>query len=391
MLIPFHRPSFTELEICRSRSAIASADLRSGGRYSKWCLELLAQRLGQRELLLTGSATVALELAMILAEIGPGDEVIMPAFTFVSCANAVVLRGGTPVFVDIRPDTLNIDVEAVRSAVTDRTRAVLAIHYAGVPFAVAELSELARERGLLVIEDAAHAFGSAVDGCEAGTFGDLAVFSFHHTKNISCGEGGLLAINNASFVDRARVVHENGTNRHGFEAGKTLRYEWKDIGSSFAPSDLTAALLSAQLERADEILSTRRALWDSYHQAFQGIERAGVGRPTVPKGVRHNGHIYYLLMPDAGIRAQLIEALAGRSIQATTHYVPLDRTPGGRRFGRASGTLANTHSVSERLIRLPLWTGMGSLQDEVVQATLAAIESLTQRANASLKASPASH
>ena len=219
MLIPFHRPSFTELEICRSRSAIASADLRSGGRYSKWCLELLAQRLGQRELLLTGSATVALELAMILAEIGPGDEVIMPAFTFVSCANAVVLRGGTPVFVDIRPDTLNIDVEAVRSAVTDRTRAVLAIHYAGVPFAVAELSELARERGLLVIEDAAHAFGSAVDGCEAGTFGDLAVFSFHHTKNISCGEGGLLAINNASFVDRARVVHETA------RIGTALRQE----------------------------------------------------------------------------------------------------------------------------------------------------------------------
>jgi dTDP-4-amino-4,6-dideoxygalactose transaminase len=205
---------------------------------------------------------------------------------------------------------------------------------------------------------------------QAGTLGDLAVFSFHHTKNISCGEGGVLVVNNPDLIERARVVHQNGTNRHAVEQEEAQHYEWEDLGSSFAPSDLAAALLSAQLERADEILVERRALWNAYQDAFEGVDRFGVRRPTVPEGTQHNGHIYYLMMPSKKTRTALIASLAARGIQASTHYVSLDRTPGGRRYGRACGKLAASNDAAECIVRLPLWMGMGSLQGKVVEATL---------------------
>jgi dTDP-4-amino-4,6-dideoxygalactose transaminase len=371
MRVPFNCPSITALEHDYVADALESGALRAGGPFTQKCQAMLAARLNRRTVLLTNSATAALDMALLLGGIGAGDEVIMPAFTFVSCANSVVLRGGKPVLVDIDPATLNIDVDAAAAAITQRTRAIIAVHYAGIAYDIPRLSALARRHGLLMIEDAAQAIGASYAGQEAGSFGDFGVFSFHHSKNVACGEGGGLIVNDETHAERAHVVHQYGTNYEAFRQGRSANYLWIEMGSSFMPSDLTAALLLAQLERADEISQQRRALWQKYHEAFAALERSGVRRPTVPAGAVHNGHIYYLLLPQGRERNAFLDALRRRGIEATSHYIPLDLTPGGKRFARVSGALQATHAAAERLVRLPLWFGMDALQDEVIAAVIA--------------------
>lgn len=370
MRVPFNRPSITALEHKYVRCVLDSGQLRAGGAFTTRCQEWLANRLGRSTVLLTNSATAALDMSLILSDIAAGDEVIMPAFTFVSCANSVVLRGGIPVLVDVDPDTLNINIDAVASAITARTKAIVPIHYAGIACDIVRLSALAREHNLHVLEDAAQAVTSTLQGQEAGTFGHFGIFSFHHSKNVSCGEGGALVVNREDRAERAHVVHQYGTNQTAFAQGRVPNYTWLDAGASFMPSDLSAAFLLAQLERADEILQQRVALWERYDDAFAALDRLGVQRPSVRAGVRHNGHFYYLLIPKDVERASFMAAMARRGIETTFHYIPLDLTPGGRRYARVAGDLSVSHAAAERLVRLPLWIGMGALQDEVIEAVV---------------------
>jgi dTDP-4-amino-4,6-dideoxygalactose transaminase len=371
VLIPYNRANVTALEHEYVRSVLDSGQLRSGGVYTTRCQAWLANRLKRSTILLTNSATAALSMSFILGEISAGDEVIMPAFTFVSCANSVVLRGGVPVLVDVEPDTLNIDVDAVTAAITPRTRAIVPVHYAGITCDIVRLQAVARAHGLLLVEDAAQALLSTCQDQEAGTFGDFGVFSFHHTKNVSCGEGGALVINEPAHAERAHLVQQHGTDYTAFRNGRVPNYQWLDAGSAFMPSDLTAAFLLAQLERAVQITNERRAAWERYDRAFMPLDRCGVQRPALPAGARHNGHIYYLLLPKEVERAAFMTAMRQRGIETTSHYIPLDLTPGGRRYARAAGDLAVSHAAAERLVRLPLWAGIGALQDQVIEAVIA--------------------
>ena len=371
MPVPFNQASLTALEHSHVRAALESGALRAGGPFTQRCQAMLAARLQCRTVLLTNSATAALDMALLLGDIGAGDEVIMPAFTFVSCAGSVALRGGRPVLVDIEPATLNIDAATAAAAITPRTKAIIAVHYAGVACDVPALAALARRHGLLLIEDAAQAVGATWQGRELGSFGDFGLFSFHHSKNIACGEAGALVINDERHDARAHVVHQYGTNYEEFRQGRAPNYFWVELGSSFMPSDLTAALLAAQLERVDEISHARRALWQRYHAAFAPLERAGVQRPTIPTGAVPNGHIYWLLLPADRDRDAFLDALHARGVEATSHYIPLDRTPGGARFAQVAGSLTVSHTAAARLVRLPLWYGMDALQDQVIDAVLA--------------------
>jgi dTDP-4-amino-4,6-dideoxygalactose transaminase len=371
MKIRFSQPVIVGRELEYLREAVEQRHLSSNGAFMHRCETWLAAQMNASRAHLTHSATAGLELAALLTELGPGDEAIMPAFTFVSCANAVALRGATPVFTDIRSDTLNLDPKEVAGAITPRTRAIIAVHYAGVPCDMADLMALAEQHGLVVIEDAAQALMSSYRQKPAGALGHLGVISFHDTKNMMSGEGGAIIINDARFLERAEIVHEKGTDRHAFNRGQRSRYSWIDLGSSFAPSEITAAVLLAQLECAEEITRHRRALWARYHTAFEPLEAAEIARrPVVSDEVTHNGHLYYLLLRNEDERNQYITAMEARGITAPFHFVPLDDTPGGRRFARANGELLITHSVARRLVRLPLWFGMDDEQDRVIDATL---------------------
>ena len=331
MRIPFNRASITPLEHARIRAALESGALRAGGPFTQHCQAMLAARMQRRTVLLTNSATAALDMTLLLGGIGAGDEVIMPAFTFVSCANSVALRGGRPVLVDIEPATLNISVEAAAAAITPRTKAIIAVHYAGVAYDVAALAALARRHGVLLIEDAAQALGATWQGRELGSFGDFGLFSFHHSKNIACGEAGALIVNDERHGACAHVVHQYGTNYEEFRQGRAPNYLWIELGSSFMPSDLTAALLAAQLERVDEISRAPRAL----AALSRCVRVARTGRRAAshdPAGAVPNGHIYWLLLPAGHDRDAFLDALRARGIEATSHYIPLDQTPGGLRF-----------------------------------------------------------
>jgi dTDP-4-amino-4,6-dideoxygalactose transaminase len=373
----FSQPVIVGREHDYLRQAMEQRHLSSDGPFTRRCETWLATRLNAPCAHLTHSATAALELSALLATLGPGDEVVMPAFTFVSCANAVALRGATPVFVEIRADTLNLDPRAVKEAITDRTRAIVAVHYAGVPCDMAAIAALAEQHGLVVIEDAAQALLSSYRGELAGTLGHLGVVSFHDTKNIIAGEGGAIIVNDTRLAGRASVVRQKGTDREEFLRGERARYSWVDLGSSFAPSELNAAVLLAQLEQAEEITRRRRALWARYHRAFAALEAAGaVRRPIVPDEVVHNGHLYYLLLPGEAERDRFIAAMKSRGIATPFHFVPLDDSPGGRRFARAHGDLSITHSVAGRLVRLPLWFGMEGDQDRVIDATHSALREI---------------
>ena len=358
-MIPFNKPHATGREFGYIQQAIDVGHLSGNGPFGQRCRAWLEERIGCRRAFLTASGTSALEMAMILADLGPGDEVVMPSFTFVSSASAVVLRGATPVFADISPETLNLDPHAAAAAVTDRTRAVVPVHYAGVGCAMDELGAMAEQHGLVVVEDAAHGIMSTHRDRPLGSFGTLGCLSFHETKNVTCGEGGALLVNDDALVERAEVVQEKGTDRSRFFRGQVDRYTWVDLGSSFLASEISAAFLWAQLEDAERITAARMRIWQEYHARLEPLERAGLlRRPVVPPETRHNAHMYYVLLPDRGRRDALIADLAARGVHAVFHYVPLHSSPAGRHHGRAAGPLPVTDDVSERLLRLPLWADM---------------------------------
>jgi dTDP-4-amino-4,6-dideoxygalactose transaminase len=371
--IPFNRPFATGREFAYVREAIDNGHLSGSGPFTERCNRWLEESIGSHQALLTHSCTAALEMAAMLLDIGPGDEVVMPSFTFVSAANAVVLRGGTPVFVDVREDTLNIDEEKVAGAITARTRAIMAVHYAGVGCAMQELSAIAEESGAALVEDAAQGILASYDGHPLGSFGTLAALSFHETKNVHCGEGGALLINDENLAERAEILLDKGTNRRRFFRGQVDKYSWVDIGSSYAPSEINAAFLWAQLEDAKAITARRLAIWRAYDAAFSDLEEQRiVRRPVVPSASSHNAHMYYLVLPDLDSRSQFIAELKRVGIHAVFHYVPLHSSEAGRQHGRQAGDLRMTDAVSERLVRLPLWTGM---TDDEVERVIDAVES----------------
>ena len=371
LAVPFNRPYTTGSELPYIEEAIRGSHLSGNGPFSRRCAHFLEQLLGAERVLLTHSCTGALEMAALLANVGPGDEVVMPSFTFSSTATAFVLRGATPVFVDVREDTLNLDEQLVAAAVTDRTRALVPVHYGGVACAMDELLEIAAGHGLEVIEDAAHALGASLKGRLLGTYGDLATLSFHETKNVICGEGGALVVNDAKLVERAEIVHEKGTNRRAFFRGQVDKYTWVDAGSSFPASELAAAFLWAQLEHFEWLNEQRVAVWERYHEGFEELEEDGaLRRPVVPEGFRHNAHLYYLLLPSERQRQDLIDELARRQVVSVFHYVPLHSSPAGHRYGRTAAPLPVTDDVSARLVRLPLWVGMSDAQVDHVIASV---------------------
>lgn len=374
--VPFNRPYLTGKELPFVQQACEAGVLAGDGRFTAECQAWIEKQVGCEKALLTHSCTGALEMAAILAGIGPGDEVVMPSFTFTSTANAIVLRGGVPVFVDIRADTLNIDERRIEAAIGPRTRAIMAVHYAGVGCEMDMIMDLASHHRLEVIEDAAQGIMATYKGKPLGSFGSLSALSFHETKNLVSGQGGALLINDKSRVERAEVVWQKGTNRNKFFRGQVDKYTWTDVGSSFTPGEITAAFLWAQLLEADAILERRLKLWTRYHDAFADLESAGkLLRPTVPPHCKSNGHIYYLILPSKQARTALIRELAKESINATFHYVPLHSSPAGRRYGRAIGELKNTDDLSERLVRLPLWVGMEDAIVGVIEAVDRAVRS----------------
>jgi dTDP-4-amino-4,6-dideoxygalactose transaminase len=372
--IPFNRPYVTGREFEYIGQAIAGAHLAGDGPFSRRCEAWLEAQIGCQKALLTNSCTAALEMTAILARIEPGDEVVMPSYTFVSTANAFVLRGGVPVFVDIRPDTLNLDERAIEPAITSRTRAIVPVHYAGVACEMDEILSVARRHKLLVIEDAAQALGSTYRMRPLGHFGDLAVTSFHETKNLMSGEGGALLINTGDLVARAEIVREKGTDRSRFFRGEVDKYTWMDLGSSHAPSELTAAFLWAQMEAAEAIGRRRLEIWHWYNEAFASLERREIiRRPTIPSHCQHNAHMFYVTVPNLAMRTRVLTALNAGGVNAVFHYVPLHSSTAGRRFGRSHGSMRHTDSVGERLVRLPLWIGMA-------QADVDRIVSIVERA-----------
>ncbi|MCF6224728.1 MAG: dTDP-4-amino-4,6-dideoxygalactose transaminase [Xanthomonadales bacterium] len=358
-MIPFNKPYLTGNELEYINQAHTQGHLSGDGNFTKKCHHWLEKQLGSPKALLTHSCTGALEMAAILADIQPGDEVIMPSYTFVSTANAFAIRGGVPVFVDIRPDTLNIDEMKIEAAITDKTKAIVPVHYAGVSCEMDTIMEIADKYGLLVIEDAAQAIGSTYKDKPLGSIGHLGTLSFHETKNIISGEGGALLINDIAMCDRAEIIREKGTNRKQFFQGKTDKYTWVDFGSSYLPSEIVAAFLWAQMESADTITKRRIDIWNSYHAAFEDLEGKGkVRRPIIPEYCDHNAHMYYLLLPNLKTRSKLITSLESNNIHAVFHYIPLHSSPMGKKLSRSLCDLPITDNLSERIIRLPLWLGL---------------------------------
>ncbi len=373
--IRFNYPHATGRELDAIRDAIAHGHLSGNGPYGKRCQAWLEQTLGSHKALLTHSCTGALEMAAILADVGPGDEVIMPSYTFVSTANAFVLRGATPVFVDIRPDTLNLDERLVEAAITPRTKAIVVVHYAGVACDMDAFGDIARRHGLLLIADSAQAIHSLYKGKPLAAYAQLSAVSFHETKNVVSGEGGALLINDPQFAERAEIVWEKGTNRSKFFRGEVDKYTWVDVGSSFLPSELIAAFLWPQLEDLAPITARRMQIWQQYHEALRPLREAGrIQGPTIPPDCTHNAHMYYLLAESQAAQRAILASLAAKSIGAVFHYIPLHSAPAGRRFGRAHGELKVTDDIWARLIRLPLWPDMQPGQvAEVCDAVRAAI------------------
>ena len=375
MTVPFNKPYMTGKELWYISQAHASGHLAGDGQFTKKCSAWLEQRTGSQKALLTHSCTAALEMAAILADIQPGDEVIMPSYTFVSTANAFVLRGATPVFVDIRPDTLNIDETKIEAAITPRTKAIAPVHYAGVGCEMDTIMDIARRHNLLVIEDAAQGIMSTYKGRPLGSIGHMAALSFHETKNIISGEGGALLINDPRFVERAEIIREKGTNRGQFFRGQVDKYTWVDAGSSYLPGEIVTAFLWAQMEEADAINKRRLEIWDTYHRFLGQAERANkIRRPIVPVACSHNAHMYYVLLPDLAARTDFMNRLKQGGVGSVFHYVPLHSSPFGRNAARSHGDMTQTANLSERLVRLPLWLGLEEIQAEVIQQILAALE-----------------
>jgi dTDP-4-amino-4,6-dideoxygalactose transaminase len=368
--IPFARPSYDGRESEYVAEVIASGRASGDGKFTKLCHELLERELGVGKVLLTTSCTSALDLSAMLIDVGPGDEVIAPSFTFTSTLNAFVLRGATPIFADIRPDTLNIDESKLESLVTPRTRAIVVVHYAGIACEMDAISSVAKRHGLVLIEDNAQGLFGRYRGSRLGTFGALAALSFHETKNLSCGEGGALLINDPAYVERAEILREKGTDRSRFFRGQVDKYTWVDIGSSFLPSDLLAAVLLGQLESRERIQARRRHIWERYDSSLRDWARSREARvPTVPGHCDQTYHMYYLIMPSYAERQAVIEHLANRDISSVFHYLPLHLSPMGRRLGGKEGDCPVTEEVSDGLLRLPFYNQMTDAElDRVVAA-----------------------
>lgn len=369
--IPFNRPYLTGNEGSYIEQLRNGGTLAGDGEFTRLCHQWLEQNTGCAKALLTHSCTAALEMAALLLNIQPGDEVIMPSYTFVSTANAFVLRGGVPVFVDIRADTLNIDESLIEAAITPKTKAIVPVHYAGVACEMDTIMAIAAKHGLAVVEDAAQGVMSTYKGRVLGSIGSLGAYSFHETKNVISGEGGALLVNDPALSNRAEIIREKGTDRSSFFRGEVDKYTWQDVGSSYLPSDLIAAFLWAQLQEAQEITNERLAIWDRYNDALQGLEQQGVvRRPIVPDHCVHNAHMYYVLLPDQAARQKTLARLKGNGIYAVFHYVPLHDSPAGKHYGRTHGSMAVTKKQSERLVRLPLWVGLNEAQQMKVMDML---------------------
>ncbi|WP_240197385.1 dTDP-4-amino-4,6-dideoxygalactose transaminase [Nonomuraea lactucae] len=359
--VPFNRTHIAENELDYLADAVRGRSTCGDGPFTGRAAALLREITGARQALLTTSCTHALEMSALLLDLRPGDEVIMPSFTFMSTANAFALRGAVPVFADCRPDTLNLDERLIEAAITDRTRAIVVVHYAGVACAMDAIGGLAARYGLAVVEDNAHGLGGHYRDRPLGSFGCMATQSFHETKNIQCGEAGALLVNAPELAERAEVIREKGTDRSRFFRGQVDKYRWIDIGSSYLPSDVLAAQLTAQLESFERIQSRRHAVWSAYHAWLADwAASGGVAQPAVPDGCEHPAHLYYLLLPDLHNRQAFIAHLAERGVQATFHYQPLHSSPAGTRYGRrAPGGCPVTEDVADRLVRLPLFPDLG--------------------------------
>ena len=355
--VPFNVPPFTGREIEYMKKAIQNRHICGDGEFTKKCQAWLEENLATKKALLTTSGSAALDMAARLCGLKEGDEVILPSYTFSSTANSIILSGASPVFVDIRPDTMNIDENRIEAAVTDKTKAICVVHYAGVACEMDKVMAIARKYGLKVIEDAAQAMMSSYKGRPLGTIGDFGCLSFHETKNYSMGEGGAILINDEKDIVQAEIIREKGTDRSRFFRGEVDKYSWVDVGDSYLPSDILAAYLYAQLEMADEINSCRLRIWNAYYGAFEKYSDR-VELPVVPKNCRHNAHIFYLKFRDLEQRQDFIRFAKENGIKCTFHYVPLHSSPAGRKYGRFSGADEYTTKESERLVRLPLYYNM---------------------------------
>lgn len=363
-MLPFNKAAYlpkAEAYVC---DTLKTSKIAGDGKYTKLCTEWMEQKFEAKKILLTTSCTAALEMSTILLCIESGDEIIMPSYTFVTTANAFTLRGGVPVFVDIRPDTMNIDENKIEAAITEKTKAIVVVHYAGVACEMVRIMEISRKYNIPVVEDAAQAVMASYKGQALGTIGTFGCYSFHETKNYTMGEGGALLVNDESYIERAEILREKGTNRARFFRGMVDKYSWVDIGSSYLPSEINAAVLYAQLEIADEINANRYHTWKKYYEGLKGLP---VDLPVVPEGCRHNSHMFYIKAKDLVHRQQMITYMKSRELGVVFHYVPLHSSEGGRKYGRFSGEDAYTTKESNRLVRLPMWYG---LKDEEIEEVI---------------------
>ncbi len=366
-MIHFNIPPFVGTELGYVNKAVENKKICGDGEFTKLCNKWIEDTTGTNKALLTTSCTHALEMAAILCDIKPGDEVIMPSYTFVSTADAFVSRGATVVFVDIRPDTLNIDENLIEAAITDKTKAIVPVHYAGVSCEMDKICEIADKYGLMVVEDAAQGVTSTYKGRPLGTIGDFGCYSFHETKNFSMGEGGALLIKDSDFAERAEIIREKGTNRSKFFRGQIDKYTWVDFGSSYLPSDMNAAYLWAQLEKCDLICDARMGIWNRYNSSLKSLADEGkIELPVVPEWCEHNAHMFYIKLKDLEQRSELISFLKANGIQAVFHYIPLHSAPAGQKYGRFNGEDRYTTAESERILRLPLYYGLSDEQIDYI-------------------------
>lgn len=374
--IPLNRPDVGAEELAAMAEALRATGGYSAKRFVRLCEAQLTADYAPAHALLTHSCSAALELAMLSLDLRPGDEVIMPSFTFVSTANAVALRGAVPVFVDLRPDTLNIDERLVEDAVTERTRAIVPVHYGGVACEMDALLEIAARRGLAVVEDAAQAFGATYRGRPLGSLGTMGAISFHETKNVVAGEGGCLLVRDPDLLDKVLVGRDKGTNKAAFQEGRVAEYSWTGLGSAYAMHEMAAALLHAQLIKARQITARRLSLWQRYRKLLQPLADGGrIQLPTVPEECGHNGHVFYILAGDRAARDALLRCLNDAGVSAAFHYIPLHGSAGGMRYSRTHGTLAHTESCASRILRLPLFPGLlDEQQDRICELLAAALE-----------------
>lgn len=377
-MIPFNLPSITDIEKKYIAEALATNKLCGDGSFTKKVGALFKDKLGVSPLLLTTSCTHALDMTAILADLKPGDEVIVPSYTFVSTVNAAVLRGAHPVFCDVESSTMNMDVSKVEALITEKTKAIYPVHYAGVSCDMDALLALGKKYNIAIIEDAAQAVGSTYKGKPCGTIGDMGCYSFHETKNYAMGEGGALIVKDPETFKRAEILREKGTDRSQFIRGEIDKYTWQSIGSSFLPSDVLAAMLYGQMERFEEIMDKRMSVWNRYHEAFADLEKAGkVIRPFIPDYTTHNAHMYYLILPTRKIRDTMITTLREEGVQSVFHYIPLHTSPMGQGFGYREGSLPVTEEYAGRLIRLPMWA---DLTDENVNYVIDKVTKYIQEA-----------